>query len=219
MKHLLFAIGAGLLLSACAIVRVRDTQTAAVVTKRPSAIYIKPFAIEGSSFVGDHEGGRGERPIRESLAPAQFANDLKEELELLAPTRVLLPDEIAEHGWLVQGALEVVDAGSRLHRSLVPVGDRYGQSHILIHVRVIDLDSKYEDVEAKSEGTLRQHGHIIYEFDVAGGSRGSGKAGTVTAPGLGHASNFDYRNAAERIRTALEIDPHRYGARSSTTLP
>jgi hypothetical protein len=59
---------------------------------------------------------------------------------------------------------------------------------------------------------------VIYEFDVAGGSRFTGKRGSVTAPGLGYAVPFDYRNAAERIRHALEPDPHRYGLRTSTAI-
>jgi hypothetical protein len=76
-------------------------------------------------------------------------------------------------------------------------------------------------VEAKDEkasGSLHRHGRIIYEFDVAGGSRWSGKYGTYVSPGLGNSVMFDYRNAADRIREALENDPHRYGDRGSTAI-
>jgi hypothetical protein len=56
---------------------------------------------------------------------------------------------------------------------------------------------------------------VIYEFDVAGGSRLSGPAGSVYAPGAGYSATFDYRNAAERVMLALSRDPHKYGQRSS----
>ncbi len=59
---------------------------------------------------------------------------------------------------------------------------------------------------------------VIYEFDMAGGSRGQGKLGTVRASGLGKATPFDLRNAAERILLVLSPDPFRFGARSSVTL-
>jgi hypothetical protein len=53
---------------------------------------------------------------------------------------------------------------------------------------------------------------------VAGGSHGTGKFGSVTAPGLGYAVTFDYRNAAERIYEALTPDEYRYGLRDSPTI-
>ena len=59
---------------------------------------------------------------------------------------------------------------------------------------------------------------VIYEFDVAGGSRLTGKFGSITAPGLGYAVTFDYRNAAERIYEALTPDANRYGLRSSPSI-
>ena len=212
MKYLLLTLGAGLLFSSCAGVRVTDTQTAAVVTARPKAIYIEPFTVEGAQFVGHHRGGPGERPIDQSLAPAEFGEALKEELEKLAPTRVLLPDEAATLGWLVEGSIDIVDAGNPAARAAgLPQLNPLGRSHIAIHVRVIDLSGPTVLVESKSAGTLHRHGKVIYEFDVAGGSRLSGPRGTLRAPGLGYSAPFDYRNAAERIRYALEPDPHRYG--------
>jgi hypothetical protein len=59
---------------------------------------------------------------------------------------------------------------------------------------------------------------VIYEFDVAGGSHGTGKFGSVTAPGLGYAPPFDYRNAAERIYEALAPDEFHYGLRDSPSV-
>jgi hypothetical protein len=59
---------------------------------------------------------------------------------------------------------------------------------------------------------------VIYEFDMAGGSREQGKFGTLRASGLGRAVPFDLRNAAERIMLVLSPDPFRYGARSSVVL-
>ena len=219
IKYTLPALCAALMFSSCAGVRVSDTQVAAVVTERPQAIYIRPFSVEGAEFVGYHSGGDGERPIRKSLAPAEFSNILKEELEKLAPARVLLDDEVATQGWVVDGSLELVDAGSPTGRALfLPQLNPIGRSHIVAHVRVRDLGRKARGADDKDTGTLRGRGQVIYEFDVAGGSRLSGARGSIYAPGLGYSVPFDYRNAAERIRHAIEPDPHRYGYRDSTTL-
>jgi hypothetical protein len=62
-------------------------------------------------------------------------------------------------------------------------------------------------------------GAVIYEFDVAGGSHSTGKFGSITAPGLGYAVTFDYRNAAERIYEALTTDEFKFGLRDSPTIP
>jgi hypothetical protein len=59
---------------------------------------------------------------------------------------------------------------------------------------------------------------VIYEFDMAGGSRGQGKLGTLRASGLGKATPFDLRNAAERILLVLSPDPFHFGERSSVSL-
>ena len=53
---------------------------------------------------------------------------------------------------------------------------------------------------------------------MAGGSRLQGKLGTLRASGLGKATPFDLRNAAERIMLVVSPDPFRFGARSSVTL-
>jgi hypothetical protein len=219
IKYTLPALCAALLFTSCAGVRVADTQVAAVVTERPSAIYIRPFSVEGAEFVGKHAGGPGERPIRQSLAPAEFSNILKDELDKLAPTRVLQRDEAATQGWLVEGSLEVVDAGNPPARAIgLPQANPWGRSRIAAHVRIRDLGNPATSFDEKDSGTLRRRGQVIYEFDVVGGSRASGPRGSIYAPGLGYAVPFDYRNAAERIRHALEPDPHRYGYRSSPTI-
>lgn len=219
MKHALAAlaaIGGSLLLTSCAGVRVVDTQTAAVVTERPSAIYIRPFSIDGGQFVGDHAGGEGERPIRHSLAPAEFANILRTEMERLAPTRVLQSDEVATQGWLVEGSIDLVDGGSRPLRALLPPRlNPAGRSKIWIHVRVTDLGAPAIAGDDKDGSKHRRNGQVIYEFDVAGGSRWAGVKGSATSAGVGPSATFDYRNAAERIRHALDVDPHRYGHRGS----
>lgn len=218
MKNLLLALGAGLLLTSCAGVLVTDTQTAAVVTERPVAIYIQPFSVDGAVFTGEHPGGHGERPLRQSLAPAEFSNALKEELEKLAPARVLLSDEVATQGWLVTGSIEENNGGNGFERGAFLGGHPIGRSHVKIHVRVRDLGHRGVAVDSKGHSTLSRSGNIIYEFDVAGGSRWSGKFGSVTAPGTGYSTMFDYRNAADRIREAMEPDAHRYGDRGSTTI-
>jgi len=126
---------------------------------------------------------------------------LKEELSKLAPTRILEDDEVPRTGWLVEGQFDLVDGGS-------PVGRFFfgqfgaGQSFLALHVKVTEV---------------RRH-RVIYEFDMAGGSRGQGTLGTVRASGLGKATPFDLRNAAERILLVLDPDPFRFGARSSVSL-
>jgi hypothetical protein len=216
---LTLALGAVLLFTSCAGVHVVNTQTAAVVTSLPKAIYIQPFDVSTAEFRGAHSGGRGERPIRKSLAPIEFSQALKEELEKLAPTRVLLEDEVAPVGWLVEGTIDWVHAGSPVLRAVgPPMFNPKGRSHVRIHVRIIDLDHRGTLVEAKGGGSLARHGQVIYEFDVVGGSKLAGAYGSITAPSLGYATPFDYRNAAERIRTAINPDPHWYGMRTTPTI-
>ncbi len=180
---------------------VRYEANCGVGASNPSAIYIRPFCIDNAIFRGDEAASAGEMPIQRSLTPIAFANDLKEELEKMAPARVLKGDEMPRVGWLVEGEFTVVDGGS-------PVGRYFlgqfgaGRSFLALHVKVTDVE---------------QH-RVIYEFDMAGGSRGQGKLGTLRASGLGKATPFDLRNAAERILLVLSPDPFRYGARSSVTL-
>jgi hypothetical protein len=64
----------------------------------------------------------------------------------------------------------------------------------------------------------RKKGVVVYEFDLAGGSKGTGAFGSITAPGLGYAPMFDYRNAAERIYEALDPDEFKFGLRDSPTI-
>ncbi|RYD83214.1 MAG: hypothetical protein EOP84_08230, partial [Verrucomicrobiaceae bacterium] len=184
IKYTLPALCAALLFTSCAGVRVADTQVAAVVTERPNAIYIRPFSVEGAEFTGYHPGGPGARPIEQSKAPAEFAIILKDELEKLAPVRVLRSDERATQGWLVEGSLEVVDAGVPAGRAaFLPQVNPLGRSRIVAHVRVTDLGSPAVASDDKDSGTLRRRGQVIYEFDISGGSRLSGPRGSIYAPG------------------------------------
>lgn len=166
----------------------------------PAAIYIRPFCIDNSVFQGDEAASVGEMPIRKELIPIQFAGDLKEELGKLAPARVIQPDEYPRVGWLVEGRFTVIDGGSPAARFFGPLGA--GQSYLGLHVKVTDV----------------QRHRVVYEFDMDGGSRGQGPFGTLRASGLGKATPFDLRNAAERIMLVLSPDAFRYGARSSVAL-
>jgi hypothetical protein len=215
MKHCLFALSAALLLTSCAGVKIVDTQVASGAAN-PTAIYIRPFDASTAVFKGRHRGGTAEQPIRQSLAGREFAQALKVELEKLAPARILEDDEVPTEGWLVEGSLDVVHAGSPTLRHVfhrVPVG----KSEVQIHVRVSEVGSGYSHRD-KDGSVLGRRGRVIYEFDLAGGSRASGKAGSVYAPGLGYATPFDFRNAAERVMMALSTDPHRYGVRDTPTI-
>jgi hypothetical protein len=226
MKSLL-AIVTGMLLCSCADMYVTKTevataagQSAAAVDPKdfgstrvhvvtncgvgascPSAIYVRPFCIDTATFAGDEASSDGEMPIRKALTPVEFAQDLKEELEKLAPTRVLKDNESPRVGWLVDGRFEQIDGGSPLARFFFG-NFGAGRSFLSLHVRVTDV---------------RQH-LVVYEFDMAGGSGYQGKLGTVRASGLGKATHFDLRNAAERVYLTLSANPYRFAARSDATL-
>jgi len=202
------------MLTACAGVHVKDTQVAAGTT-HPSAIYIRPFDVSQAIFNG-HHGDPGERPIRRSLAPAEFAEDLKEEMSKIAPAMVLNEDEIPRTGWIVEGHFDIVNAGSPILRFFP--GGPFGSSKVLIHVRISEVRGHAVSVDSKDvvAGSYGKRGHVIYEFDVAGGSGWTGHDGSVNAPGLGYATPFDFRNAAERIELAISPDPYGYGIRSSS---
>ena len=167
----------------------------------PVAIYIRPFCIDTAVFRGDEADSDGEMPIRKALAPVELAQDLKEELERIAPARILKDHERPRVGWLVDGYFTEVDGGSPLARYFFgQVGA--GRSFLALHVRVTDV----------------QRGAVVYEFDMAGGSRFQGRFGTLRASGLGKATHFDLRNAAERVYWTLSTNPSRYAARSSPAL-
>ena len=213
MKNILLLLTAACTLTGCAGVQVSKTDIATGATN-PRAIYIRTFA-DSAKFVG-HHSHEGERAIRHSLAPAEFSKALKEELEKMAPARVLLEDETPVTGWLVESNLEVVDAGNPNARRLLTPG--LGRSEVRIHVRVTDLAGKHHGADVKDMGTGVGRGQVIYEFDLAGGSRGTGPIGSIYAPGWGYATPFDYKNAAERVLMALSVDPQRTGGRTSSTI-
>ena len=168
----------------------------------PSAIYIRQFCIDTARFEGDEALTDGEMPIRKAITPVEFAEDLKQQLEKIAPARILKESERPRIGWLVDGHFEVVDGGSPLGRFFLGnLG--VGQSFLALHVRVTDVE----------------RGTVVYEFDMAGGSRFQGRHGTVRASGLGRGTHFDLQNAAERVYLTLSANPFLYGARSSVSLP
>ncbi len=225
MKKLVIALSSTVLLAGCASVKVSDTQIASGAV-HPRSIYIRPFDASGAKYVGRHRGGEGERPIRQSLSGRAFADDLKEEMEKMAPTMVIEHDEVPPHPdsdetgtyWLVDGTLDVVDSGHGPARAYIPweqVG--MAQSHLKVHVRIREIGG-HGYADNKDASKLSRRGNIIYEFDLDGGSELSGHRGSVYSPGLGDAEPFDFRNAAERVMYALSTDPHRYGARTSPVI-
>jgi hypothetical protein len=176
-------------------------ETCGVGAANPVAIYIRPFCIDSAIFRGDEAPSDGEMPIRKALTPVAFANDLKEELSKMAPSLVIAENEFPTVGWLVEGQFDLVDGGSPLARFFFGQFGA-GQSMLALHVKVTEVATH----------------RVVYEFDMAGGSRGQGKLGTVRASGLGKATPFDLRNAAERVLLVLSPDPFRFGARSSLAL-
>ena len=167
----------------------------------PKAIYIRPFCIDTAIFTGDQTNSDGEMPIRKALTPVEFAGDLKEQLEKMAPARILKDYETPRTGWLVEGEFTLVDGGSAAGRALFGHFG-VGQSHLALHVRVTDVD----------------RGVVVYEFDMAGGSDLQGRSGTLRASGLGYARPFDLVNAAERIYLVLSPNAFRYGTRADIAL-
>lgn len=217
MKFCLPAVcSAALVLTSCAGVRVVDTQVASGAVN-PRSIYIRPFDIAATEFTGHHAGGRGEQPIRQSLAGREMADALKIEMEKLAPAMVIDDNEQATQGWVVTGSLEVVDAGSNIGRALAGhVG--VGRSKVRVHVRITDADGHVRHADDKDTSTVGQRGDVLYEFDLAGGSGITGPRGSLYAPGLGYSAPFDYKNAAERVMIALSTDAMRTGTRTSPTI-
>ncbi len=104
---------------------VRMTTNCGVGAADPKAIYIRPFCIDNAIFQGDQTVSDGEMPIRKALVPVSFAGSLKEELERIAPARVLRDNERPRTGWLVTGEFTTVDGS---------------HSYLGLHVRVTDID-------------------------------------------------------------------------------
>ena len=73
---------------------VHFTANCGVGEAHPAAIYIRPFCVDQAIFKDDETVSEGEMPIRKSLIPVAFAENLKEELEKLAPARILEADEV-----------------------------------------------------------------------------------------------------------------------------
>src|SRR5256885_5680046 len=77
----------------------------------PRAIYLRPFCIDTAVFKGDEALSDGEMPIRKALTPVEFANDLKEQLEKLAPPRILKDTESPRTAGLGEGHFNLIDGG------------------------------------------------------------------------------------------------------------
>jgi hypothetical protein len=180
---------------------IRMVTNCGVGASEPKAIYIRPFCIDNAVFKGDEAASDGEMPIRKALTPIEFAGDLKEQLEKMAPTRILKNYETPRTGWLVEGEFTLVDGGDPVGRFFLGTFG-VGRSILALHVKVTDVDK----------------GMVVYEFDMAGGSRHQGHHGTVRASGLGRATPFDLVNAAERIYLVLSPNAFRYGTRTDIAL-
>ena len=177
------------------------TTNCGVGASNPQAIYIRPFCIDNSVFQGDEASSDGEMPIRKALAPVELAQDMKQELERIAPVRILKDTERPRVGWLIDGEFRLVDGGDPIARFFLGFTSA-GRSFLALHVRVTDVERHL----------------VVYEFDMVGGSREQGKLGTLRASGLGKATHFDLRNAAERIYLVLSTNPQEFGEHSSPIL-
>ena len=214
MKYSLLAICTALLLSSCAGTKIVHTDVATGATN-PKAIYIRPFDITYCDYIGQHPGGLGNGPSAARSRPRNLPTISRSSW---ARSRPPWCSGTTKHpmsaGWS-RGNFNSSTRGIR--GSAGSSASMRGASHIKLHVRVIDLEAKNAPVDPKDRNAKREltagSGNVIYEFDVAGGSRLSGPAGTVYAPGPGYAVPFDFKNAADRISMALTPDPLRYGDR------
>ncbi|MEP7016280.1 MAG: DUF4410 domain-containing protein [Verrucomicrobiota bacterium] len=177
------------------------TTNCGVGASDPVAIYVRPFCIDNAIFQGDEADSDGEMPIRKALTPVEFAQDMKQELERIAPVRILKDNEAPRVGWLIEGSFTAIDGGSPAARFFFG-NFGAGRSYLALHVRITDVTRHT----------------VVYEFDMAGGSGYQGKLGTLRASGLGKATHFDLRNAAERIYLTLSTNPQRFAVHSSPVL-
>jgi len=88
----------------------------------PKYIYIRPFCVDTASF-SEHTATAGEAVILKAMAPNEFADTMKEQLEKLAPARILKDGETPRTGWLFEGEFSVIDS-----------------ARLALHVRVTDVD-------------------------------------------------------------------------------
>ena len=131
---------------------VRYTTNCGVGEANPSAIYIRPFCIDTAVFRNDVAASDAEMPIRRALTPVAFAQDLKEELSKMAPTRILKDDEAPKVGWMVEGRFDNVNSNV---------------SSLAMHVKVTDVEKHRVIYEFDMAGG--NHGQGVF-----GTIRGSG---------------------------------------------
>lgn len=135
---------------------IRMTTNCGIGASAPRAIYIRPFCVDTAAFTGKQGASDGELPIRKALAPIEFAGDLKQQLEKLAPARVLKDDETPRTGWLIEGEFTVIDGST---------------SRLALHVKVTDVDKGITVYEFDMDGG--NHGQGAF-----GSIRGSGPGAT-----------------------------------------
>jgi hypothetical protein len=104
---------------------VHYTTNCGVGEANPSAIYIRPLCIDTAVFRNDVAASDAEMPIRRALTPVAFAQNLKEELSKMAPTRILKDDEAPKVGWMVEGRFDNVNSNV---------------SSLAMHVKVTDVE-------------------------------------------------------------------------------
>src|SRR5437899_9887163 len=97
------------------------TANCGVGAYNPRAIYIRPFCVDTAKFTGDQAQTDGEMPIRKALAPVEFAEDLKEQLEIISQALHLTPCEKTRIGGLV--AVEFYVVVSRRHGDHICSGE------------------------------------------------------------------------------------------------
>lgn len=219
MKTTLLTLCSALLLASCAGPGVRVTHTdVATGAVNPRAIYIRPFQISCADF--DRCSPSGNAPIRQSLAPIEFANNLQEQLAKIAPSMVLKPCEDAPLGWLVDGRFEVVESGYS-PEWWTPLGGAVSRKSCLrLHVRVTDVSRKGKACASGVYGgraVSNNTGDVVYEFDVEASTK-PGCFGSDSTPGMGYPLPFDFRNTAELIAMTMTPDPFKYGERLSPVL-
>jgi hypothetical protein len=136
---------------------IRMLVNCGVGASAPKAIYIRPFCIDTAVFQGDEGVSAGGMPIRKALTPIEFAGDLKEQLEKLAPARVLKDDETPRTGWLVEGEFTLVDGSA---------------SRLALHVKVTDVDKRMTVYEFDMAGgnhaerSMKASGYQATHFDL-----------------------------------------------------
>jgi hypothetical protein len=179
MKYLLLPALAGLLLSACSSVSVKDYQKTGAVTK-PAHIYVAPFETSSTNvkLAWDKDGSKTpafKQEVATMLADYTVQNVTKH----VAPaTKVVPPSGVPRTGWLVTGRFTRINSGNRGMRMIVGLGA--GGSKMETEVEVFDLSS----------GSRKP----FLRFATTGGS--NAMPGLITSGGPGVGAAYSMINAA-----------------------